>query len=121
MGIQTDTRPMNQTGFETYDNLEAIKRKEEATAMASGDASIDEVECLPVVNNAEIKTEEQPQPQTRPADQCGRHNRRNINEWILTNDTIGVHQPPSSNDIRKELCPISSFPHSNELLLLEEN
>ena len=81
-------------GLETYDNLEAIKRKEEAAAaMASREAAIDEVECLPVVNNVEIKPEEQPQqpqpPPTRPADQCGRHNRRNINEWILTNDTIG--------------------------------
>ena len=90
---------MTQTSFfiglKTYDNLEAIKRKEDPTTTALGEAAIDEEECLPVVNNAKIKTEEQPRPQPRPqlqpqTDQCERHNRRNTNEWILTNDTLGL-------------------------------
>ena len=53
----------NEKAIQTKDNLEAIKRTVTAaiaTAAAAAAEAADEVECLLVVNRAEIKTEELP-------------------------------------------------------------
>ena len=51
----------NEKAIQTKDNLEAIKRTVTAAiATAAAAEAADEVECLLVVNRAEIKTEELP-------------------------------------------------------------
>lgn len=81
----------NEKAIQTKDNLEAIKRTvTAATATATAEAA-DEVECLLVVNKAEIKTEELPASRTTAS---GELSQQGYNEagagydWVLRNDSI---------------------------------
>lgn len=81
----------NEKAIQTKDNLEAIKRTvTAATATAAAEAA-DEVECLLVVNKAEIKTEELPASRTTAS---GELSQQGYNEagagydWVLRNDSI---------------------------------
>ena len=88
----------NEKAIQTKDNLEAIKRTVTAaiaTAAASAEAA-DEVECLLVVNRAEIKTEELPASimTASRTTASGELSQRGYNEasvgydWVLRNDSI---------------------------------
>ena len=82
----------NEKAIQTKDNLEAIKRTVTAAiATAASAEAADEVECLLVVNKAEIKTEELPASRTTAS---GELSQQGYNEagadydWVLRNDSI---------------------------------
>ena len=89
----------NEKAIQTKDNLEAIKRTVTAaiaTAAAAAAEAADEVECLLVVNRAEIKTEELPASSMTASrtTASGELNQQGYNEasvgydWVLRNDSI---------------------------------
>ena len=82
----------NEKAIQTKDNLEAIKRTVTAAiATAASAEAADEVECLLVVNKAEIKTEELPASRTTAS---GELSQQGYNEagagydWVLRNNSI---------------------------------
>jgi hypothetical protein len=87
----------NEKAIQTKDNLEAIKRTVTAAiATAASAEAADEVECLLVVNRAEIKTEELPASimTASRTTASGELSQRGYNEasvgydWVLRNDSI---------------------------------
>ena len=90
----------NEKAIQTKDNLEAIKRTVTAAiataAAAKAAEAADEVECLLVVNRAEIKTEELPASSMTASrtTASGELNQQGYNEasvgydWVLRNDSI---------------------------------
>lgn len=120
----------NEKAIQTKDNLEAIKR----TVTAA-----DEVECLLVVNRAEIKTEELPASRLTASrtTASGVLSQQGYNEagvgydWVLRNDSIASPQSTSSvaaesswgDDAVAQLedCPNSSLDKEPSMLLEEEN
>ena len=82
----------NEKAIQTKDNLEAIKR----TVTAAIAEAADEVECLLVVNRAEIKTEELPASimTASRTTASGELSQRGYNEasvsydWVLRNNSI---------------------------------
>ena len=82
----------NEKAIQTKDNLEAIKRTVTAAiATAALAEAADEVECLLVVNKAEIKTEELPASRMTASgvlsQQC--YNEAGVGyDWVLRNDSI---------------------------------
>ena len=81
----------NEKAIQTKDNLEAIKRTvTAATATATAEAA-DEVECLLVVNKAEIKTEELPASRTTASGELSQqgYNEASVGyDWVFRNDSI---------------------------------
>ena len=81
----------NEKAIQTKDNLEAIKRTvTAATATAAAEAA-DEVECLLVVNKAEIKTEELPASRMTASGELSQqgYNEAGVGyDWVLRNDSI---------------------------------
>ena len=87
----------NEKAIQTKDNLEAIKRTVTAAipTVAAAEAA-DEVECLLVVNRAEIKTQELPASSMTASrtTASGELNQQGYNEasvgydWVLRNDSI---------------------------------
>ena len=87
----------NEKAIQTKDNLEAIKRTVTAAiATAASAEAADEVECLLVVNKAEIKTEELPALSMTASRRTalGELSQQGYNEasvgydWVLRNDSI---------------------------------
>ena len=82
----------NEKAIQTKDNLEAIKRTVTAAiATAASAEAADEVECLLVVNKAEIKTEELPASRTTASgdlSQQGYNEAGADYDWVLRNDSI---------------------------------
>ena len=87
----------NEKAIQTKDNLEAIKRTVTAAiATAASAEAADEVECLLVVNKAEIKTEELPASRLTASrtTASGVLSQQGYNEagvgydWVLRNDSI---------------------------------
>ena len=87
----------NEKAIQTKDNLEAIKRTVTAAkATAAASEAADEVECLLVVNRAEIKTEELPASimTASRTTASGELSQRGYNEasvgydWVLRNNSI---------------------------------
>ena len=87
----------NEKAIQTKDNLEAIKRTVTAAiATAASAEAADEVECLLVVNRAEIKTEELPASRLTASrtTASGVLSQQGYNEagvgydWVLRNDSI---------------------------------
>ena len=87
----------NEKAIQTKDNLEAIKRTVTAAiATAASAEAADEVECLLVVNKAEIKTEELPTSRSTASrtTASGVLSQQGYNEagvgydWVLRNDSI---------------------------------
>ena len=91
----------NEKAIQTEDNLEAIKRAlktsnapiaktNEANKATEANEAGNEVECLLVVNKAEIKTEEhRPASRTLRAEAAAPVELVSNYDWILKNDTIG--------------------------------
>ena len=81
----------NEKAIQTKDNLEAIKRTvTAATATAAAEAA-DEVECLLVVNKAEIKTEELPASRMTASGELSQqgYNEAGVGyDWVLRNNSI---------------------------------
>ena len=86
-----------EKAIQTKDNLEAIKRTVTAAiATAASAEAADEVECLLVVNKAEIKTEELPASRSTASrtTASGDLSQQGYNEagadydWVLRNDSI---------------------------------
>ena len=86
-----------EKAIQTKDNLEAIKRTVTAAiATAASAEAADEVECLLVVNRAEIKTEELPASRLTASrtTASGVLSQQGYNEagvgydWVLRNDSI---------------------------------
>ena len=87
----------NEKAIQTKDNLEAIKRTVTAAiATAASAEAADEVECLLVVNKAEIKTEELPASRLTASRMTasGELSQQGYNEasvgydWVFRNDSI---------------------------------
>ena len=81
----------NEKAIQTKDNLEAIKRTVTAATVAAAEAA-EEVECLLVVNKAEIKTEKLPTSRTTVSGELSQQEGYNEDgagyDWILRNNSI---------------------------------
>ena len=81
----------NEKAIRTKDNLEAIKRTVTAATASAAAEAADEVECLLVVNKAEIKTEELPASRMTASGELSQqgYNEAGVGyDWVLRNNSI---------------------------------